>query len=157
MSPDSSFEVYDHALLSSRFKLRKGLSVLNPDQFDVNEAWLVFQLNDALIRTERDGSFNAVCLMDAASCFILATAMVPADHRGPSELETRRLLKTAWDHERQYPSTLFVPTGPFDEAFRAQADRDGISVVTVAESQLWAFTEEARRGFNEHVRRPRAQ
>ena len=57
--------------------------MLDPNQFNVNDAWLVFRLNDAPINTERDGSFNAVCLMDAASCFILATAMVPAQLREP--------------------------------------------------------------------------
>ena len=73
--------------------------MLDPNQFNVNDAWLVFQLNDRPINTERDGSFNAVCLMDAASCFILATAMVPVQHNEPSELEVRRLFKTAWGHK----------------------------------------------------------
>ncbi len=131
--------------------------MLDPNQFNVNDAWLVFRLNDAPINTERDGSFNAVCLMDAASCFILATAMVPAQHREPSELEVKRLFKTAWAQKRQFPSKLFVPVGQFDTAFPAQAERNGVSIVTVAESELSAFTDEARQGFKEHVQQARAQ
>jgi hypothetical protein len=69
--------------------------VLDPNQFNVNDAWLVFQLNDTPIRTEQDGSFNAVCFMDAASGFILATTMVSVQYDEPSELEVRRLFKTA--------------------------------------------------------------
>ncbi len=131
--------------------------MLNPDQFNVNDAWLAFRLNDAPINTERDGSFNAVCLMDAASCFILATAMVPAQHREPSELEVKRLFKIAWAHKRQFPSKLFLPVGQFDTVFPAQAERNGVSIVTVAESELSAFTDEARQGFNEHVQQAHAQ
>lgn len=130
--------------------------MIDPSQFSVNDAWLVFQLNDEPINTERDGSFNAVCLMDAASCFILATAMVPAEQPRPSELEVRRLFKTAWDHHRQFPSTLFVPVGPFDTAFSAQARRNGVRVVVTAESSLFVFTDEARQGFEDQVQRPRA-
>jgi hypothetical protein len=131
--------------------------VLDPNQFNLNDAWLVFQLNDAPINTEKDGSFKAVCLMDAASCFILATAMVPAQYCEPSELEVKRLFKTAWAHKRQFPSKLFVPVGQFDTTFPAQAERNGISVVTVAERELSAFTDEATQGFKEHVQQAHAQ
>ena len=123
----------------------------DPDQFIDNEAWLAFQLNDAPINTERDGSFNAVCLMDAASCFILAMAMVPAELHGPSEFEARRLFQVAWGHKRQYPSTLLVPAGQFDTVFSAQAERNGISIVTLTDSELSVFADEARQGFKEHV------
>jgi hypothetical protein len=125
--------------------------VLEPNQFNVNDAWLIFQLNDGPIDTERDGSFNAVCLMDAASCFILATTMVSAQHCEPSELEAARLFKTAWGHKRQFPAKLFVPAGQFETVVPAQAERCGVSVVTVPEGQLSAFTDEAREGFKEHV------
>jgi len=131
--------------------------VFDPNQFNVNEAWLVFQLNDAPINTERDGSFNAVCLMDAASCFILATAMVPTQRQEPSELEVRRLFKTAWDHKRQFPATLFVPTGQFKTTIPAQAGRHGIAIVPAPESELLVCTHEARQGFKEHVQQAHAQ
>ena len=44
---------------------------VHPNQFHVDEAWIVFKLNDEPLRTDRDGLFNIICLMDAASCFIL--------------------------------------------------------------------------------------
>jgi hypothetical protein len=131
--------------------------VLEPNQFNVNDAWLIFQLNDSPINTEIDGSFNAVCLMDAASCFVLATTMVSAHHNEPSELEAARLFRTAWDHKRQFPAELFVPAGQFETVIPAQAERHGVSVVTVPEGELSAFTDEAREGFKEHVQRAHPQ
>jgi hypothetical protein len=72
-------------------------------------------------------------------------------------LEVKRLFKTAWAHNRQFPSKLFVPVGQFDIAFPARAERSGISIVTVAESELSAVTDEAKKGFKEHVQRAHVQ
>lgn len=127
--------------------------MLDPNQFSVNDAWLIFQLNDTPINTERDGSFNAVCLMDAASRFILATEMVSTQQHELSELEARRLFKTAWGHKHRFPTKLFVPCGQFETALSAQAKYHGVSVVTVPESELSVFTDEAKQGFKKHVQR----
>ena len=104
----------------------------------------------AIRETERDGSFNCVGLMDAASCFILGTVFVPADASEPSKLEVRRLLKSGWGHKKQFPTTLFVPSGQFVTILPGEAKRSGISVVPVQESQLQIFIGEARQSFKEH-------
>lgn len=124
--------------------------MLHPNQFNVNEAWIAFWLNDAPIRTEADGSFKAIALMDAASCFILATAFVPIEKSEPSKLQTRRLFKTAREHKRAPPTTLFVPAGEFQGFVALKAERQGVSVVPVHESQLLTFIGEARESFREH-------
>jgi hypothetical protein len=69
--------------------------MLHPNQFQVNEAWIAFQLNDAPIETALDGAFNCLALMDAASCFILGTEFIPATAAQPSKMQTRRLLAAA--------------------------------------------------------------
>ena len=130
--------------------------MLHPSQFQVNEAWIAFQLNDAPIRTEREGSFNSVALMDAASCFIFGMILVPVDDSDPSKSELRRLLKMGWAHKRRYPATLFSPTGRFQTVLPAEAKRVGISVVPVQESQLLVFIGEARQGFKERFEGERA-
>jgi hypothetical protein len=127
--------------------------VLHPNLFQVNEAWIAFQLNDVPIETIEDGSFNCVALMDAASCFILGNTFVATATPAPSATELRRLLKTGWEQNRQYPSTLFVPKGKFEAAVRAEAKRRGISVIPVEEDQLLVFIGEARQGFREFVQR----
>lgn len=64
--------------------------MLHPREFQVNEAWIVFKLNDAPISTEADGDFNVIALMDAASCFILGAVFVPVTSAEPSEMEVKR-------------------------------------------------------------------
>ena len=48
--------------------------MLNPSQFEIDEAWIAFQLNDAPIHSEEDGEFDCIALTDAASCFIFESA-----------------------------------------------------------------------------------
>jgi len=125
--------------------------VLHPNQFQVNEAWIAFKLNDAPIQTESDGDFNFIALMDAASCFILSSAPVPTSATEPSKMEARRLLKEGQAHKQQLPKTLFI-SGEQPAIFLAvEAERQGITVVRVPEDQLLLFIGEAREGFREHL------
>jgi hypothetical protein len=124
--------------------------MLHPNQFEVNEAWLVFKLNDAPIRTESEGDFNCIALMDAASCFILSNTFVPAGEAELPEMAVRRLLKEAKVHRQELPKTLFVPSGQFDNILPEGAERLGVAVVRVPEDQLLLFIREAREAFKEH-------
>jgi len=127
--------------------------VLHPNQFEVNDAWIAFQLNDAPIETIQDGSFNCIALMDAASCFIMGNAFVATAAAAPLPAELRRLLKAGWKHKRQFPNTLFVPKGQFEAAVSAEATRHGIAVIPVQEDQLLTFIGEARQGFRDFIQR----
>ena len=124
--------------------------MLHPNQFQVNEAWIAFKLNDDPIHTELDGDINFLALMDAASCFILGTVPVAAKVAGPNQIESRRLLKEGKAHKRQLPGTLFVPTDLPARFLVAEAERAGIDVIRVEEHQLMVFIGEARKGFREH-------
>ncbi len=131
----------------------KKLPPLHPNQFKVNEAWIAFQLNDQPIHTEQDGSFDIVCLMDAATCYILGNAFVPLGESEPSEFDAHRLLKDGWAHNKQFPQMLFLPKGQFKKTFPAVAKRQDISVISVTEKQLLVFIDEARQGFKKHIQR----
>jgi len=124
--------------------------MLHPNQFEVNEAWLVFQLNDVPIRTDLEGDFNCIAFMDAASCFILGNTMVPAREAEPSQMAVRRLFKEAKAHKQVLPETLFIPSGQFNSVMPAEAKLRGIAVVRVPEDQLLPFIGEARESFKEH-------
>ncbi len=50
---------------------------MHPSQFEVNEVWILFQLTDKPIVTERDGPAVGFGLMDAASCFMLSADFFP--------------------------------------------------------------------------------
>ena len=123
--------------------------MLHPNQFHVNEAWIVFKLNDAPICTELDGDFNCIVLMDAASCFILSSAAVPVSAAEPSKMEATRLLDEGQARKQQLPKTLFIPSDQPAALLSAEAKRQGITVVRVPEDQLLVFIGEAREGFRE--------
>ena len=82
--------------------------MLHPQQFEVNEAWIAFRLNGTPVRTERDGDFNCIALMDAASCFILGSQFIPASAPEPTRAQFRCLLQNAQRHKQQLPDTLFI-------------------------------------------------
>lgn len=124
-------------------------TVLHPDQFKVNEAWILFQLTDEPIHTERDGDFNFLALMDAASCLILGSATVAATQVEPTQLEAKRLLKEGQAHKKRWPKTLFVPTEQPAQFLMAEAERLGIDVVRIPAEQLLPFIGEAQQGFRE--------
>jgi hypothetical protein len=123
--------------------------MLHPNQFTVNEAWIAFQLNDAPIHTEQDGTFNCLALMDAASCFILGTEFVSASHEDASQLEIRRLVKKGKSHKNQFPKTLLLAREHAGGSIEREAARQKIAVVRVPESELLVFIGEARDGFRE--------
>lgn len=121
--------------------------MLHPNQFRVNEAWIAFRLNDSPVRTEADGDFNCIALMDAASCFILSSALVPTGEAEPTKIEARRLLKKAHAHKQEMPKTLFIPSDQPANNLALEAQRHKVTVIRVPEDQLLLFIGEAREGF----------
>lgn len=124
--------------------------MLKPNQFKENEAWVAFQLNDDPVRTEQDGNFNCVALMDAASGFIFGTAFVSVAEHEPPALEIRRLFKASLERSNCNPVTLFIPKGQFQSALTAEAKRHRMEAVPVQESALLSLIGEARQGFRDH-------
>jgi hypothetical protein len=124
-------------------------AVLHPNQFQVNEAWIAFQLNGTPVSTNADGDFNIVALMDAASCFILSSTLVPTGTTGPSKLEAKRLLGEGQAHKQQLPVTLFISNEQPAKYLADEAAHQGITVVHVPDDQLVMFVGEAREGFRE--------
>ena len=123
--------------------------MLHPQQFEVNEAWIAFRLNGTPVRTERDGDFNCIALMDAASCFILGSQFIPVTASEPTRAQFRSLLKNAQRHKQQLPGTLFIAREDIADLMTREATHQNIDVVRVPESELLAFIGEARQGFAE--------
>ena len=123
--------------------------MLHPKQFEVNETWIAFRLNNSPIRTESDGDFNCVALMDAASCFILGSELIPVTAAEPTRSQFRRLLKNAQRHKQQLPKTLFVPREDIADRVTLESAQQNIDVVRVPERELLVFIGEAREAFAE--------
>jgi hypothetical protein len=127
--------------------------MLHPNQFQVNEAWIAFRLNDAPIRTEADGDFNIVVLMDAASCFLLTSEFISTDVSEPSRIDAARLLKNGYAHKQEFPKTLFIPSELPANHLALEAQRQKVGIIRVPEVQLMVFIGEAKEAFREHVDR----
>lgn len=123
--------------------------MLHPSQFQVNEAWIAFKLNDVPIHTESDGDFNCFALMDAASCFVLTTTFVAATQAEASMTEVRQLLKEGRAHKQELPKTLFIPAEQASSNLTLEAERQKVTVVRVSEDQLLLFIGEVREAFKE--------
>ena len=124
-------------------------SVLHPNQFQVNEAWIVFKLNDAPIPTAADGDFNLIALMDAASCFILGTVTISTDEAELAIFDAEQLLKNGKAHKQVLPSKLLIPKHLPVGVLAKEAESQGIAVVYVSEKQLLLFIEDPREHFKE--------
>jgi len=122
--------------------------VAKPSDFQVNQAWIVFQLNKAPIEVEDDEPLNCVALMDAGSCFILRSELIPAHDPEPTEFTARRLLDQGRARAGVYPSQLILPRGRAGTTLPAAAARLGIAVRELPASALRAFIGEAREGFD---------
>ena len=131
--------------------------MLHPNQYQVNETWITFQLNDAPVITDKDGDFNVFALMDAARCFILGVGYVPTESKEMTKLEADRLLKTGYSHKMQYPKELIIPNNQVANIFSEEAVRRGIIVNRVPEEQLQMFIGEARESFQDHISKGRVQ
>jgi len=124
----------------------------HPNQFRPHSAWVVFQLNENEwpISTEIDGDFNLIALMDAASCFIHGTVMIPVSADEPSQFEVKRLLKDGQSKATQWPQRLIISTDLVASNLRKEAERHGVKVEQVPESDLEALIGETRQLFKEH-------
>jgi hypothetical protein len=124
-------------------------TVLHPNQFQVNEAWIAFRLNDAPIHTRSDGDFNCLVLMDAASCFILTSMLISTKVGEPSNVQARQLLEDGYAHKQELPETLFVPTDLAANNLALEAQSHKINIVRVPEHQLMVFIADPKEGFRE--------
>jgi hypothetical protein len=127
----------------------------HPRDYTVNEAWIVFRLNDAPIRTEQDGDFHVVCLMDAASCFVLGNEFFATGTTEVPALVAEGLIETGRAAANVLPRKLLLSSALGTEQFARQAERLGIEVERVPDKELTAFLSEVRKGFREQIaRRP---
>ena len=130
---------------------------LDPSQFSRNEAWILFRLNDAPVRTESDGDFDAMAIMEITSRMIFGMELVPLAEQQLSELHSRRLLTASAKQAGGRPAYLYVASEQEAEQLTIAAAAMGVTVRRVPESDLAAITREAREGFAAHISGGRAQ
>jgi hypothetical protein len=130
---------------------------IDPNGFAPNEAWLLFQLNDAPVRTEADGDFNALAIMDVATGLILGMELIGSLEDGPSESASRKLLASAESEAGRRPQRLFIDSAAEMVQMSAAANAFGLEVQFESARILDPLTQEAREGFAAHVSGGRRQ
>lgn len=130
---------------------RRVYQLLDPSQFFPNDAWIFFRLNDAPIVTAEDGDFDVLCLMDAASCYILGNDFVPIlDDADPGQIAAG-LLAAAQDQGGCFPKKLFVSDEFAIDRFVSLAKTIGAELTSFRDEDLAPFISEAKEEFLAHV------
>ena len=130
---------------------------IDPNGYAPNEAWLLFQLNDAPVRTEADGDFNALAIMDVATGLILGMELIGSSEDEPSEFASRKLLASAESEAGRRPQHLFIDSAVKMVQMSAAANALGLEVHSEPARILDPLTQEAREGFAAHVSGGRKQ
>lgn len=124
---------------------------IDQGDYSENEAWLLFQLNKAPVRTEADGDFNAIAIMEIVSGMIFGMELVPVTESEMSEFQSRKLLSSAESQSNSRPRLLFIPTEREARNLDSVASKMGIVVERLPASEIAALTKEAIEGFAAHV------
>jgi hypothetical protein len=131
--------------------------LIDPHEYDRNEAWLLFWLNDAPVRTESDGDFNVMAIMDVGTGLILGMEFVGVLKEELSELESRKLLASAESKAGSRPQQLLVDSEQKVAQLIGAASAMGLEVILESGSNLNPITQEAREGFAAHISGARRQ
>ena len=123
----------------------------HPGDYSLNEAWIVFRLNDAPVETEQDGDFNVVCVMDAASCYILGNEFVSTGVASVPKAVAERLIEAGRAQANVLPRILLLSSEFGSAQFTKLAKSSGMKAERVPDKELVAFISEAREGFREHL------
>jgi len=125
------------------------MSQLNPEQFEQDQTWVAFKLNDLPIETEADGNFNVIGLVDAHSLFMLTAEFVPVAEREASTEVAEQLLDGGFARSGKLPDSLYIPVDEEANNLAAVAEARGVAVVRFSESELMPLIGEARSSFRE--------
>lgn len=117
---------------------------LHPDQFAVNEAWIVFRLLDEPMETKDAGAVDMIGLMDAGStCFLNFSARPAAADF--SEIEARAFFQNLKvPTPPRPPRRVFIAADVAGDSLRVEAARRGIDVSTVEPRSLDGIVGRAR-------------
>jgi hypothetical protein len=130
---------------------------IDPKKFGRNEAWLLFQLNDAPVQTERDGDYNALAIMELSSGMIFGMEMVQVAEPEMSEFQSRKLLAAAEAQAGSRPQRLFIDSERKADNLSSVAAAMGISIERAPSGELAPLSRDARDGFAAHISRDRMQ
>ena len=110
--------------------------MLTPDQFRVNEAWIVIRVNEEFLFV-KDEPYDIYVLIDAASTYVFGHVLARVVDEAPKKKDVEALFKNAWKAKKQWAKQLIITEhSKADAVFRTQAERIGLSIKVVPLSEL---------------------
>jgi len=125
--------------------------ILFPEDFEHNQAWLVFRINQTPIQTPEQ-SFDVYVLQDAASMFILGQTFASHDESEFDAEEVVQIMNSARNQTDGWPEELILIGVPqANNPFVAVARHHKIPVRTVSEGELSFYIKDVQEGFEEFL------
>jgi hypothetical protein len=111
-----------------------------------DEAWVLFRLSTAPIRTEVDGDLHCIALMDVATGILLGIEMVPCELQDPIGSAAQALLEAAREKGHS-TSRILLPTSGASARVSMLARSLRMQVDEIADADLADLLDEPRASF----------
>lgn len=133
--------------------------MLEPNQFDVNDAWVVYRLNSAPMSTEAEGDFHVLCIMDVASCYIFDNELLPVQSAELPESVAARMIEAGRSQVQLLPGRFLLAAELESElaAFADLAEQLGVEAQWATEEELSSLISETRQVFREDFENRRSR
>ncbi|MCW8801117.1 MAG: hypothetical protein OQK71_09350 [Desulfobacter sp.] len=121
--------------------------MFTPDQFEVNEVWIVIRINEDFLFVKED-PYDMFVLMDAASAYVLGFVFSKVVAEAPTVKDVEELFNNAWGAKRQWAKKLIVTDESVaSNVFIQEAEKNGIPFVIVPISDLSSIVEPLKESF----------
>jgi len=125
--------------------------MFTPDQFEVNDTWIAFRINEEFVFVQED-PYDIFVLMDAASTYVLGFVFSKVVEEAPSVDEVEDLFKKAWEAKQQWPKKFIVTDESVaSNVFIQEAKKNGIPVDVVPMSDLSPIIEPVKEIFAKNL------
>ena len=110
--------------------------MLEPDNFEVNEAWIAVRVNDEFIFV-KDDPYDIYVLMDAASAFVFGFVLSSTVDESLDPKEVENLFRQAWGSKQQWAKTLILPEEMnLADVFISEGKKNGLEIKRVPVSTM---------------------
>ena len=110
--------------------------MLSPDNYRVNEAWIVAKINNVPFFVQSD-EYDVYVLLDAGSTYVFGHALSRVTDGSTTVEDVVALFDTAWQGKHQWPEKIIVTDNSKTAAiFESQAKKNGLPVIYMPLTEL---------------------
>jgi len=110
--------------------------LITPNQFKVNEAWIIVRINDDFLFVQ-DEPYDIYVLVDASSAYMFGHVLSKVVDKAPPEKDVENLFDQAWSTKSQWAKKLIISNDSIaNGVFKKQAEKNGLLIDIVEVSEL---------------------